>query len=119
MFFLFQSIAAISDTLISNRPWSIWHFWSSVLFGFIYGIFNVIYVKGFNGTSTHDPPNPYVYKTLNWHEKPEESTLFFMGSLVAYMVFHLIFCLLAKLRDVIYKKLFTNKIHPEVELPTV
>ena len=90
-----------------------------MLFGFIYGIFNVIYIKGFNGTSTHDPANPYVYSTLDWHQKPGKSTLFFMGSLVAYMVFHLIFCLLAKLRDVIYTKLFTNKIHPEVELPTV
>ena len=90
-----------------------------MLFGFIYGIFNVIYVKGFNGTHTDGPTKPYVYSTLDWHQDPGKSTLFLLGSLVAYMVFHLIFCLLAKLRDTIYAKIFTNKIHPEVELPAV
>ena len=122
-FSFFQSIAAILDTLISNRPWSVWHFWNSVLFGFIYGVFNIIYILGFGGTKTYDDDcscnHPYVYEPLNWKENPEKSALFLMGSLVAYTVFHLFFCLLAKLRDVVYTKIFTNKIHPELELPAV
>ena len=48
--FLFQTIVALVDTIISSRPWKIGHFYFLMLYSFIYILFQVLYLVCFQGT---------------------------------------------------------------------
>ena len=63
----FQSIIAIVDTMIGNRPWSLSHMWCPAIFGISYLIFNFVYIYIFKGTNVYGLP--FIYSILDWNDE--------------------------------------------------
>ena len=47
--FVFQSIIAFTDIIVSARPWRVQHFYVPLIYGIVYGLFQVIYIVGIGG----------------------------------------------------------------------
>ena len=93
-----QTFIANLDTCMSKRSWRLKNIWSPILLGIIYLTFNGLYV--FIG----DTPEP-IYDLLNWKGQLGRSSLIALGlSFIGCPVAYLFFYVLAKVRDVIWKR---------------
>ena len=87
--------------MISNRPWNLWHMWCPMLYSVLYFIFNVIYVVAFEGTNPKN--NPWIYKILNWNQKPGRSVLMCLALIfVAVPLISVALYFLTKFRDFLW-----------------
>ena len=59
------TVIALIDTMVSSRPWCIWHAWFVTLCGLLYMVFNATYILVFDGTN-FDGTKDYVYSILDW-----------------------------------------------------
>jgi len=103
---LFQTLIALIDTFVSSRPWRLWHIWCPMVFGLVYGIFNIIYIVAFDGTDPfgHD----YVYDILDWNNNPGMSAAFVCGTVVLFPILVSVFYFLAKFRDFLWSKYYAG-----------
>jgi len=65
-----NSIYVVVDILVSGMPVRLLHVWQVMVWALIYGAWSVIY-WAFGGVDNHG--NPYIYRMLNWDEKPTKS----------------------------------------------
>ena len=56
------TVCAILDTIVSSRPWSLWHSWFVSFCGVIYLLFNAMYILVFDGTGIND--QEYIYRQV-------------------------------------------------------
>ena len=47
--------------------------WCPMVFGLVYGIFNIIYIVAFDGTDPYG--HDYVYDILDWNNNPGNNIL--------------------------------------------
>lgn len=95
-----NSILMLIDLFVTSIPFRLQNFWWCISIIFFYMIFSVIYfaVGGLDKNGYH-----YIYKILDW-KKPVLSSLVCIGGLTFVAVVHCIVCMLANIRDHIYRK---------------
>ena len=114
-FLIFQTLIVLLDIMISNRPWNLWHMWCPMLYSVLYFIFNVIYVVAFEGTNPKK--NPWIYKILNWNQKPGRSVLMCLALIfVAVPLISVALYFLTKLRDFLWTRKKNSKVQPKGEI---
>ena len=95
------------DQSISNRPWNLWKFWTSLPIPFVYLTFNIIYWAA--GGKNYDGDD-WVYPVLKWGEEPVMAVLVMLMACVALPVIHVVFWGLTKGRNVLHLKIFGHKL---------
>jgi len=102
------TVIALIDTMVSSRPWCIWHAWFVTLCGLLYMVFNATYILVFNGTN-FDGTQDYVYSILDWKSDQigDKITclILIIGVAVGFPMAHLTFYLIAALRDSCWKRI--------------
>ena len=118
-----------------------------MVFGLVYGIFNIIYIVAFDGTDPYG--HDYVYDILDWNNNPGNiagsmadylgihisnlkriiimiklllgmSAAFVCATVVAFPILVSVFYFLAKFRDFLWNKYYTGggSVEPEDSVPT-
>ena len=95
-----QTIVAISDTLISSRPWKVGHFYCVFLYSILYLLFQILYIVGFKGQDEYG--NDYVYFILKWDSETGIAVLIAISLLIAGIISHMFICLIAYSRDKVW-----------------
>ena len=95
------------DQSISNRPWNLWKFWTSLPIPFVYLTFNIIY---WAAGGTNNDGDDWVYPVLKWGEEPGMAVLVMLMACVALPVIHVVFWGLTKGRNVLHLKIFGHKL---------
>ena len=102
------TVIALIDTMVSSRPWCIWHAWFVTLCGLLYMVFNATYILAFDGTN-FDGTKDYVYSILDWKSDQIEDQItcliLIIGVAVGFPMAHFTFYLIAMLRDSCWKKI--------------
>ena len=102
------TVIALIDTMVSSRPWCIWHAWFVTLCGLLYMVFNATYILVFDGTN-FDGTQDYVYSILDWKSDQigDKITclILIIGVAVGFPMAHLTFYLIAALRDSCWKRI--------------
>merc|ERR1712113_331548 len=60
---LVQTIVTLIDVPVSSRPWRYAHLYLSLIYGFVYVAFQLIYILGFDGTD--GAGNDWIYPILD------------------------------------------------------
>ena len=88
-----------------------------MVFGIVYGIFNILYILAFDGTDPYG--HDYVYDILDWNNNPGMSIAFVCGTVVVFPILVGIFYYLAKLRDHIWSQYYNSGDNEEHDVPTI
>ena len=106
-------VIALTDTMVSSRPWCIWHAWFVTLCGLLYMLFNATYILAFDGTN-FDGTKDYVYSILDWKSDQigDQITclILIIGVAVGFPMAHFTFYLIAMLRDICWKKIQSDPV---------
>ena len=106
-------VIALIDTMVSARPWCIWHAWFVTLCGLLYMLFNATYILAFDGTN-FDGTQDYVYSILDWKSDQigDQITclILIIGVAVGFPMAHFTFYLIAMLRDICWKKIQSDPV---------
>lgn len=95
-----NSMLMLIDLFITSIPFHLQNFWwclSIVLFYIIFTVFYYI-AGGLDKYGYH-----YIYKVLDW-KKPMRTSLICIGGFMFVTVLHCVVCMLANIRDRIYRK---------------
>ncbi|XP_018059620.1 PREDICTED: protein rolling stone-like isoform X1 [Atta colombica] len=105
-----NSVLMLIDLFVTNIPFRLRNFWWCLSIVMFYVIFSVIYylAGGLDKYGCH-----YIYKILDW-KKPMRTSLVCIGGFTFVTVLHCITCLLANIRDRIYRKI--EKINKSVQI---
>ena len=76
----------------------------SLIYGFIYVAFQLIYILGFDGVDSCG--NDYIYDILKWKEDPGTAVGWVVLVLLVLFVAQGLLCALALARDLVWKKYF-------------
>jgi len=101
-----QSIIAFTDILVSARPWRVQHFYVPLIYGIVYGLFQVIYIVGIGGKD--EKGHDYIYRILKWKSEPGKAVAFTLAICLMGLIFYLLICLLAYGRDRYWRKWKNN-----------
>ena len=103
---LLQSVIVLIDTLVSSRPWRLWHAWCPMLCGLTYMFFNVLYILAFDGTGANG--EPFVYDILDWKNHPGTCALLVGGCVIGFPPLYSLLYFQAKFRDHCWKKYLSD-----------
>ena len=95
------TVVAILDTVVSSRPWSLWHSWFVAFCGLFYLLFNAMYILVFNGTGIDG--QEYIYSIMDWKNDPLTCVFWMFGVAIGNPMAFLFFYLIAMLRDYCWK----------------
>ncbi|XP_019696114.1 protein rolling stone isoform X2 [Harpegnathos saltator] len=94
-----NSVLILIDLFVTSIPFRLRNFWWCLSFVMFYLVFSVIYYAagGLNKQGYH-----YIYKILDW-KKPMRTVLVCAGGLTFVTVLHCVTCMLANIRDRLYR----------------
>ncbi|XP_012528360.1 protein rolling stone isoform X2 [Monomorium pharaonis] len=95
-----NSVLMVIDLFVTSIPFRLQHFWWCLSIAFFYVIFTIIYyfAGGLDKYGCH-----YIYKVIDW-KRPMRTSLVCIGGLTFVTVLHCVHCMLANIRDRIYRK---------------
>ena len=97
-------MVTLIDVCVSSRPWKFGHVYVVQIYGGAYGIFQLIYILGFDGTDASG--NDWVYPIMKWKTDPGEAVMWVAIVLAVSIMGHGLLCLLAYGQDVLWKNIF-------------
>ena len=100
------TVLAILDTIVSSRPWTLWHTWFVAFCGMVYMIFNATYILVFNGTGSKG--QEYIYSLLDWKNDMETCVYWIFAAIFGFPLAFLFFYLIAMLRDYCWKTYYKS-----------
>ena len=92
-----QPIVAISDTLVSARPWKVGHAYLAPLFVILYVLFQILYV--YYAGAGNEFGQKYIYVIVKWTSEFKKSTVVSFALVAMAMFAHIFICLLVYGRD--------------------
>ena len=109
-----QTVVTLIDVVVSARPWRYSHVCVSLIYGFVYVSFQLIYILGFDGTDASG--NDWIYPIMKWKTEPGQATLWVGLVLLVAALGHGLLCLLAFIRDKTWEKYFSKSLVEDVAL---